>query len=151
MLVYRITTTLFANDINGEGSRLNGGRWNQEGVACIYTSATRSLALLEYSCHVALRVLPRALSFVTFEVPDSSIKWFSVAELPGDWKADPYPGSAQLFGTKWLTTKSFLLFAIPSVVIEEEFNYIINPIHPDMKKVRIVNTRDFAYDVRVKK
>ena len=151
MLLYRIGPTLYADNLNGEGPRIHGGRWNHIGTPCIYTSATRSLSLLEYSCHASLHLVPRALSFITYKVPDHSILSLELAALPGDWKKEPHPVSGRDIGTKYLQENKTLLIRIPSVVIEEEYNYIINPLHPDMNKVSILDIKDYSFDLRVKK
>lgn len=141
---------MYRADLTGEGARLNGGRWNHPGTPCIYTSITRALSLLEYTCHAKKDQIPRALSFATFEVPDHSIKRFEVADLPGNWKQWPHSAHGRDFGTAALEANEFLLYQFPSVVIEEEMNYLINPRHPDMGGVRIVETKDYAYDLRLK-
>ena len=151
MLIYRIAPTLYADNLTGDGPRLNGGRWNHAGIPCIYTSATRSLSLLEYSCHAPFHLIPRALSFVTYEVPEHSIISLNISSLPGDWNKDPHPVSARDIGTKYLKENKGLLIQIPSVVIEEEYNYIINPLHRDMRTVKIIAVKDFSYDLRLKK
>jgi RES domain-containing protein len=150
MLLYRIGHTMYANNLTGEGARINGGRWNDKGIPCIYTATTRALALLEYTCHVKKHLIPRDLSFVTYEVPDHSIEIFVVSQLPGNWKHWPHPKEARDFGTAFLKKSKYLLYRLPSVVIEEEMNYIINPLHPDMNQVRIVEVKDYAYDLRIK-
>ena len=150
MLVYRIGSTLYANDLTGQGAEHNGGRWNHIGTPCLYTGISRAIALLEYTAHAKIHLIPRALSFVTLEVPDHSIQRFSAGMLPGNWKKFPHPTETRDFGTDFLRANRFLLYEIPSVVIEEEMNYIINPAHSEMANVRIVEVKDYAYDLRLK-
>ncbi|MEJ0056992.1 MAG: RES family NAD+ phosphorylase [Bacteroidota bacterium] len=150
MQLFRIGHTMHSRDLTGEGARLNGGRWNHPGIACIYSSGTRSLSLLEYTCHVKKHLIPRDLSFVTFEAPEHSIKHYTIGELPGNWKNQPPAKEPRDFGSKFLTESAFLLYAIPSVVIEEEMNYIINPNHPDSAMIKIMDVKDYAYDLRLK-
>lgn len=151
MLLYRIGPTLYVNNLDGEGARLAGGRWNHVGIPCIYAGSTRSLSLLEYSCHVSMHLIPRALSFVTYNVPEHSILTLNLSALPGDWKTEPHPFSTREMGTKHLRNNDALLLRLPSVVVEEEFIYVINPLHPDMHKVKIQEIKSYSYDVRVKK
>ena len=150
MLLYRIGSTKYANDLTGEGAKINGGRWNHAGTPCIYTAASRALALLEYTAHAKIHLIPRALSFVTFEVPDHSIEIYTIAQLPGNWNQFPHPGEARDFGTKFLHDNKFLLYQLPSVIVEDEMNFIINPSHSDMKLVKIIEIKDYAYDLRLK-
>ena len=150
MLVYRIAHTMFIKDLTGEGPRLNGGRWNHPGTPCIYTSASRALSLLEYTCHTRKHLIPRDLSFATFDIPDHSIQTFSIGQLPGNWNRWPHPRESRDFGTRFLADNQFLLYCIPSVVIEEEMNYIINTRHVDAKRIKIVEVKEYAYDLRLK-
>ena len=150
MLIYRLGTTVHIRDLTGEGARLNGGRWNHPGTSCIYSSVSRALSLLEYTCHTKKNLIPRDLSFATFDVPDHSIQTFTIGDLPGNWKHWPHAQQPRDFGTQFLNENRFLLYCIPSVVIEEEMNYIINPMHPDAKKIKIVSVKGYTYDLRLK-
>ncbi len=149
MIVYRIGRTKYADDLTGEGARLNGGRWNN-GIACVYTSESKALALLEYTVNINIDDIPRALSFTTIEVPDGSIETIALAQLPGNWKDIPAPSSTRSFGTELLKAAKNLIIMIPSTVIPDEWNYLINPAHPESNKCRIVEIKDFVYDVRIK-
>ena len=149
MLVYRLGKTAWAENLDGEGARLFGGRWNNVGTACIYTSETRALAMLEYSVNINIDDIPRALSFTEIEIPDD-IQIFSLKELPGDWNHNPAPGSTKDFGDKNLKLLKHAVLRFPSSVIKDEFNYVLNPQHPGAKKFRVRGVRDFSYDVRVK-
>jgi RES domain-containing protein len=150
MVVYRIGKTKYAGDLTGEGARLNGGRWNNKLTACLYTSESRALALLEYTVNVNIDDIPRALSFTTIEIPDGSISEIKEEDLPGDWKAVPAPASTRAFGTDLLKAAKSLVLKIPSTVIANEFNFLINPAHPDHTSCRILDVKDFVYDVRIK-
>jgi RES domain-containing protein len=150
MRLYRIGSTRFANDLRGEGAKLSGGRWNHVGIPCIYVAATRSLALLEYTTHARVHLIPRALSFITLEVPCHSLETYSIPQLPGNWKQFPHPNETRDFGTRFLTANKFLLYQLPSVVIEDEMNFVINPSHPDIKMIAIEDIKDYAYDLRLK-
>lgn len=150
MEVYRVSITKFARDMNGEGARLFGGRWNLKGTPCIYTSENRSLAVLEYSVNVALELIPRALSIVCFEIPDRNIRKLSVSELPGNWRNATVPVSTKDFGTRILLDGKTFAFKVPSVIIPDEFNYVLNPLQYDPDGFRIRDVQDFPYDVRIK-
>ena len=150
MIVYRIERTRYANDLTGEGARLNGGRWNHKLTACIYTSASRALAILEYTVNVNIDDIPRALSISAINIPQKSILELSIADLPGDWRAAPAPTSAKDFGTQLLRKAEFAAIKIPSAVIPEEYNFLLNPAHRDSADFSIVNVRDFINDVRIK-
>jgi RES domain-containing protein len=150
MLVYRIGITKYAGDLTGEGARLNGGRWNHKLTACLYTSESRALALLEYTVNVNIDDIPRALSFTTFEIPDTGIEVIKEEDLPGNWKQIPAPSSTKDFGTTLLKSADKLILKIPSTVIPNEYNLLLNPAHMENKSFKILEIKDFVYDVRIK-
>ena len=150
MKVYRIGRTKFANDLTGEGARLHGGRWNRKLVPCIYISESRALALLEYTANVNIEDIPRALSMTTFEIPDDQIFQIELSELPGDWAASPAASSTRDLGSSLLVTAKYLVIRIPSAIVPDEFNYLINPAHVNNSYIRIVEVKDFIYHVRLK-
>ena len=150
MKVYRIGRTKFAADLSGEGAKLFGGRWNHKLIPCIYTSESRALALLEYTVNINIEEIPRALSITTFEIPSSGIELITEDKLPGNWKRAPAPSSTKELGTHLLKTSTNFIFKIPSSVIPEEYNYLLNPLHPDSKNFKMVEIKDFSYDVRIK-
>jgi RES domain-containing protein len=150
MLVYRIGRTKYGRDLTGEGARLNGGRWNHIMTPCLYASENRSLVLLEFTVNLELDDIPRALSFTTLDVPDNSILTLKEAQLPGDWKNVRTPFSTRAFGTDLLNAAKSLVIKIPSIAVPEEWNYLINPVHPDIKQCKIVDVNDTVYDIRIK-
>ncbi len=151
MIVYRVGKTRYAEDLAGEGARLHGGRWNHKLTPCIYTAESRALAVLEYTVNVNIDDIPRALSFTYLEIPDSGMLEVAEAELPGNWKQVPAPSSTKDFGTNLLKAAQSLIIKIPSAVIPNEYNYLINPAHPGIKNCKIKEVVDFVYDVRIKR
>jgi RES domain-containing protein len=150
MLVYRVGKTKHANDLSGEGAKINGGRWNHKSVPCLYTSSSRALSLLEYTVNVNIEEIPRALSITTIEIPDLEIIIINEDSLPGNWKSVPAPPSTQDFGSNLLHSLKKAVFRIPSSVITEEFNYILNPLHTNSRDFRIKSITDLVYDIRIK-
>ena len=150
MIVYRVGKSKYARDLTGEGARLNGARWNHKGTACLYTSESRALAVLELMVNVNIIDMPRALTITIFEIPDAGIKVLVGADLPGNWNDVPAPATTKNLGTKLLQEAATPVIKIPSTVIPDEFNYLLNPLHPDSIHFRILDTRDFVYDVRIK-
>lgn len=151
MIVYRLVKNVFATDLSGEGPRLFGGRWNHKDIPCVYTAENRSLAILEYSVNITEDDIPRALSMVSIQVPEKNILEIHRNELPGDWHLSPVPLSTRDFGTNLLESLKAAVIKIPSAVIPEEYNYILNPKHPDAALFKILEIRDFVYDIRIKK
>lgn len=150
MIVYRVGRTKYANDLTGEGACINGGRWNHKLTPCIYTSESRALAVLEYTVNVNIEDIPRALSMTTFEIPEDNILELTIAQLPGDWRAAPAPASTKDFGTQLLKKAEFAIIKIPSAVIPDEYNFLLNPVHKESAKFSVVDVQDFVYDVRIK-
>ena len=149
MLVYRIGKTKHAGDLSGEGAKINGGRWNHKNIACVYTSESRALSLLEYTVNVNIENIPRALSVTTIEIPEEEIVLINEKDLPGNWRSVPVPSSTQDFGSLLLKNSTIPVIKIPSSVIAEEFNYILNPLNP-ANLFKIVEIKDLVYDVRIK-
>jgi RES domain-containing protein len=150
MIVYRIGRTRYANDLDGEGARLFGGRWNHKLTPCIYTSESRALALLEYTANVNIDDIPRALSITTFEIDPAYMLAVPISSLPGDWKNAPAPATTKDFGTALLQKGHNGILKIPSAIMEDEFNYLLNPLFRKASVYSIVSVRDFIYDVRLK-
>lgn len=149
MRVYRVVNTKYADDLSGEGTRLHGGRWNHIGLSCVYTSQSRSLAILEFSVNVSTDRILRYLSMVEIEIPHD-IREVNIRDLSGDWREAPSPPSAKDFGTHLLNGKSHAVIKLPSSVIPEEFNYLINPRHPLSAACKIIEIKDFIFDIRIK-
>jgi RES domain-containing protein len=150
MFVFRVSKTKFSQDLSGEGARLFGGRWNHLLTPCIYTSESRALAVLEYTVNVTIDEIPRSLSIITYEIQDNVIHELSIADLPGNWRESPAPSSTKDMGTDLLTCAELPIIKIPSAVITQEYNYLLNPKHKDSENFRIIKVEDFVYDLRIK-
>ena len=150
MKIYRLAKGNFAKDLTGEGSRLFGGRWNHIGIPCLYSSESRSLAILEYSVNIELYSIPRALSMVTIDVPEDKILEVEIPSMPGNWKAAPAPTETKNYGTGILSELKSMIIKIPSTIIEEEYNYLINPLHRDISNIKVINIVNFIYDLHIK-
>lgn len=148
MKIYRLTKTKYATDLSGEGAKINGGRWNDEGIACIYAGSTRAICVLEFAVHVQRENIPKNLSMVEIYIPNSnSILKFTAKNLPYNW-TDEY--ISQKIGSSVLNENKFLLVQIPSVIIPDEFNFLINPNHQDFHTIKIRQIESFELDKRVK-
>lgn len=150
MLIYRLAKAKYADDLNGNGSRINGGRWNHKGTAVVYASSARSLAILEYIVHTPMQLLPEYLNIITIDVPDSlKPKNIIPDDLPKNWQN--YPASNKLadLGSQWAASKASVLLRVPSAVVPQECNYILNPLHQDMDKIKIIETEKFQIDDRL--
>lgn len=151
MELYRITQEEFADDLSGNGSRLFGGRWNSEGLFALYSSVTRSMALLETLAHTPAKMLDsKNYQLITLSVPDNlEAEEISLSSLPNFWNAPDTRPFTKSIGDKFLRGKTSLLLAVPCVLIPEEINYVINPMHKEMRKVKIIHKRRIYFDKRV--
>ena len=149
MRVWRLTREAFVA-LDGEGARLYGGRWNLEGTAVVYTSSTLALAALELLVHVDPADVPDDLIAIVIELPDDASRdVMSVGELPDDWNRVGDHPSCTARGERWARAGSTLALFVPSVLVPEETNVLLNPAHAAMREVRVVTTRPFAFDRRL--
>jgi len=148
MIVYRICKRIYAKDLSGKGAELQGGRWNTKGIAAIYVSPGVALCTTEVAVHTPLGILPDDFVLVTLDVPENSIKQIAQSELPKDWKQFPHSNSTQILGSKFLTEGKFLLLKVPSAVIQGDFNYMINPNHPDAVLISLLEIEPYQFDKR---
>ena len=150
MKVYRVTKSPHVHDLSGIGSRIYGGRWNQKGTSIIYTSESRALATVEFLVHVPISIVPINISIVTIEIPDRIIpREISKSDLPTNWRDYPVPSELADIGTNWALSNETLLLRVPSIVIEHEFNMLINPSHSEMKHVVVSNIEKYKIDERL--
>lgn len=149
MLVYHLGVAQFADQLTGEGAKLYGGRWNLVGHPCIYAGETKALCALEYAANVLLEDMPENLAFTTYEIPNDNLVSFGADQLPFGWQNTPPSKATQIWGSETLNGK--LAIRVPSVIIPSEFNFVLNPLHPDFKKVKVKAVESFTFDPRIKK
>ena len=148
MIVYRFTNTRYKDDISGTGAKLYGGRWNEPGIPALYTSSTVSLSLLEVLVNAQTLKQLQSLALMKIEVPkaiEASVQ--KLPKLKNGWYEDfDY---SKWIGSRFLKEGENLLLECPSAVIMDEMNYIINPGHKDIKKVRLLTSDEFRFDERL--
>jgi len=149
MIVYRGTDLHFARDLRGEGARLAGGRWNSPGNPMLYTASSRSLALLEILVHSTVRPLGKAI--VTLELPPRlRIQKIDLADLPAGWNDRPHSSVGQKIGDEFLKAMDSLALQVPSAIVNEESNILINPLHPSARMIKIIEIEPLNVDSRLK-
>jgi RES domain-containing protein len=146
-MLFRFAPVQFSNEINGEGARQRGGRWNSIGLPVVYTSTTISLALLELLIYNATYEELRNNYLMKIEVPGSLAADITPITVKQKWQEDI--GYSRFIGDSFLTTKKSLLLEVPSAIIQEESNVLINPLHPDIKKLNILKASPFQFDSRL--
>ena len=149
MRLYRICRAAH-RALDGEGARLWGGRWNEPGRPVVYTSATLSLAALEYLVHVDPDLVPADLVALALELPDDvATERVDPAALPAGWERVPEPAACRALGDAWLRGGRTVALHVPAAPVPEEWNVLLDPRHPDMARVAVVGERAFAFDPRL--
>lgn len=140
-----------ADDLSGRGAEISGGRWNRAGTPVVYCSVTRALACLETVVHLARHPLPLNRYLVGITVPAAA--WAAAVELDlaaqVGWGAQPAGRASLDWGATWVTAGTSLLARVPSVVVPEEFNVLINPAHADIARVNAKKSRRWLCDARL--
>lgn len=130
----------------GTGAAATGGRWNAVQVVVAYASASRALAVLEYLANIDKANAPRDLVFISATIDESDIE---TAHPPNGWN-EVGSASAEIYGTQWATEQRSLVLAVPSIVLPQETNYIINPRHPRFASIVIADhVEPFSFDPRI--
>jgi RES domain-containing protein len=148
-VLWRIARRAHALDRLGAGAREEGGRWNVAGTAIIYAGRSVGIAALEKFVHLA-GLVPPDLVLVRIEVPaGTSSETPALADLPPGWNSlRPGPASMQ-FGTRWAQENRSLVLFVPSVIVPEETNAVLNPCHPEFGAIRMKIERAFHFDSRM--
>ena len=152
MVVYRIVKSIKrANDLSGTGAFLEGGRWNSPGVYALYTSENRSLASLEVLVHVDESELPPGLFIIGMEIgKDATLYEMKEDELPPGWR-EPENIALRTLGDRFFAEQKYLGIKVPSAVMPQEYNYVLNPVYPRFRElVRVVSVTEFVVDQRLK-
>lgn len=153
MQLFRISGTQFAAEIDGEGARLYGGRWNQVGDPVLYMAEDLSLAILETVVHAnPRRKMKRSL--LVLNIPDdASVE--TITNLPDGWDTYPYISATANFGSQWVQEGRSLLLRVPSAATSGvapdlwQYNVLANPLHPEFSKVSIDRITPWNPDTRL--
>jgi RES domain-containing protein len=148
-VVYRVALARRAKEaFSGEGARLYGGRWNPPGFSVVYASQSRALAVLETFVHLTLEA--RDQRFVIFEVKLPARARTERYHAPAvAWRRWKPTAASQDAGRAWLTASRALAFVVPSVLIPQEMNYVLNVRHAQFSRLRISAPEPFSFDGRL--
>ncbi len=148
MIVYRIANSLYKDDISGMGAKIKGARWNQQGFNMLYTAENISLSTLELLVHIGLPYIKSNFHLLTIFIPDDgSLREINVSKLKKNWLEDE--DYTAFMGTEFLKNNINLTLKVPSAIVNEESNFLINPYHPDFKKVKIKKSNPYIFDKRL--
>jgi RES domain-containing protein len=144
-----VTAARAAKAFDGEGARINSGRWNPPGAPVIYTAESAALAALEMLAH--LRPLAAIPDYVLIpcEFDRRLVERLDRKRLPRDWRAYPAPSALQLLGDRWIKSGVSAVLEVPSALVPTESNYLLNPRHRDYRAIRIGSPRPFDLDPRL--
>ncbi len=153
MKVFRIEREKYLNTtLSGIGASMDdGNRWNSRFTRLVYTAESRALALLEVAVHLDLSEdLPIDRFLVEIEVPDDAVlQEIRFEELPADWNEQPPTTNTQAIGDDFVLQNAALILKVPSCIVPDEFNYLINPHHVEMQRVRVCKTLAMGFDGRL--
>lgn len=156
MIAYRICQAAYAataaDMIAGKGGLYSAGRWHTAGKPIVYVSQNLSLAAHEIAVRYPKR--KHSLKFVmsNIDIPDALVMTladFGVASLPPGWDWQPPRHATQAIGDSWLLAKTSAVLQVPSVIIPGEFNYLLNPEHPDFGAINATRPKPFSFDPRL--
>ena len=136
---------------DGEGARLHGGRWNSPGTRVAYASDSIALAALEVLAHLQSTAVLQAYSLVSLQFPEDGVEALETAALPTRWRRFPSPPENQAIGDRWVAEGRSLILRVPSALIPDASNFLINPSHPEFSEVVVGRPERFAFDLRLLK
>lgn len=154
MKVYRIEREKYLDTtLQGVGAALTEGyRWNSLNTYLVYTAESRALATLEVAVHLDfLEDLPTDRFYVEIEIPDDiEILEVPIDQLPEKWDAKPPILETQFIGDDFVSQNNVAVLKVPSAIVPPEFNYLINPKHPDAAKIKVIAIQKLQFDNRFK-
>ncbi|MCX3263588.1 RES family NAD+ phosphorylase [Pedobacter agri] len=149
MILYRISNCKYARDISGTGAKMFGGRWNSAGTPMHYMAENRALAALEVLVNIDNVSDTSQLCLSIFELSDESIELCNLNQLPKNWRAYSSSFELQKIGDEFVKTNKYLLLRVPSAIIEDEFNFLMNVNHPLAENIKILEIKPFSFDNRL--
>ncbi len=133
---------------SGDGAAIGGGRWNRKGTPAAYASWSRSLAILEILATIERADAPTDYAFASASLTEEDVA--RLPTLPVDWRRPARSNATVAMGERFLAEGTALAVAVPSAIVPQEFNYLINPLHPRFRVMRIGKSFEaFAFDSRI--
>lgn len=156
MILYRFSRKEHGGDLSGKGAELYGGRWNSKGVPVVYCAESRALAVTEIIAYTPPGLIPEGYVLNIIEVPVESrpagtgvVCAVEPDALPEGWKRYPHGKETKHLGDELLKARKCLLIKVPSALVTGEYNYLINPLHPDFNKVKVLEVLPFNFNERL--
>lgn len=150
MTVFRLSKGQYKDDLSGKGAERVGGRWNSAGIPMVYTSASRALCMVEVAVHLPLYIIPVDYWLVSIEIPDNlNFETSDEIHLPPDWTSFPYTDATKVIGDTFILKNKNAVIKVPSAVVHGEFNFLLNPRHPEFHRIKVIGTEPFEFDQRL--
>lgn len=148
MEVFRISSEKYSKALTASGV---SNRWNKDNQFVIYTGESRSLSTLENVAHLNIKpVIKFEVMVISIADDETLFKRILIKDLPPDWRSDAQYPILQDIGSEWYINRESLILQVPSAIIPQEFNFIINTMHPDFsKKVSLVRIEEYFWDERL--
>jgi RES domain-containing protein len=134
---------------DGEGPWRYGGRWNSPGIRVVYVSERQSTAALEVFVHTTPFTADQKYHAFRLEWSDDITEIFPIKNLPADWRISPLPTSARELGDRWVRERRSAVLALPSAISPDDTNFLLNPGHPDFRRIRISSPIGYEFDPRL--
>ncbi len=150
MKVFRLTKAKYAGELSGIGAAKFGNRWNSKGIEMIYTAGCRALAVTEILVHLPTGLIPKDMMMLQINIPDDmNMQVLDTKILPQDWHVFPPRVATQQLGDAFVLKNRYTVLKVPSAVVKGDFNYLLNPNHPDFERIKIISQEPFGFDVRL--
>jgi len=147
MIIYRLATSEFADNLSGEGAKIYGGRWNPVGVAALYLSEFISLSILEILVRADKLTSPETYTLLSIQIPENSVTSIELKKLKSEWQN--HIEYTRSIGEDFLKMNQALALKVPSAIVPQEHNFLINPLHKDFKQVKIIYSEQLELDKRL--
>ncbi len=147
MIIYRLTTGRYADDLSGEGAKIYGGRWNPAGIAAVYLSEFISLTILEILVRANKSTSPDSYTLLSIEIPGNVFTSIELKSLKEKWQE--HVEYTQWIGEEFLKANQAVCLKVPSAIVLQEHNFLLNPLHKDFKKVKIIGSELLNLDKRL--
>jgi RES domain-containing protein len=147
--LWRLYRAQYGPGLDGIGGTFADGRWHNRGELVVYFGGSAAIVVLERLAHTDPDLLPDDLRLALYEFsePVSASQIEEYGELPSDWTRDE--NLTRAIGRRWRQQSTTCVLGVPSAILPEEFNFVLNPQHPDSKHLRLVRERGFSFDARL--
>ncbi len=150
MHLYRLCKEIYSkNVLDGQGGLSAAGRWHSQGHRVVYCASSEALAVLELRVHLGSYVPRSRYVMHTIDVPDEVIAELPAEAVPLGWDAVPHTETSRAVGDKWLESPRSAALRVPSIHSETDRNVLLNPVHSDFGRVRLLAHRRYRFDRRL--